>query len=149
MSLSNSTKCWGQDIVNLRYIVQRGETIETLADKYRLTTDILKTVNLGMDTFYTGLEVFIPVDSKYLCLRSEEDSEIILEDIAGYFSEYQEASRIFNSGNYKKADKLFEFTIRNHGKYLHVKKPILAKPCVITTARSGTRLLMVLHKSST
>ena len=38
MSLSNSTKCWGQDIVNLRYIVQRGETIETLADKYRLTT---------------------------------------------------------------------------------------------------------------
>ena len=118
MFLSNSTKSWGQDIVNLKHIVQRGETIETLADKYRLTTDILKTVNLGMDTFYTGLEVFIPVDKKYLCLRSEDDSEIILEDIAGYFSEYQEASRMFYSGNYKKADKLFESTIRNHGKYL-------------------------------
>ena len=116
--LSNPAKSWGQDIVKLSHIVQRGETIENLADKYRLTTDILKTVNLGMDTFYTGLEVFIPVDKKYLWLRSEEDSEKILEDIAGYFSEYQEASRIFNSGDYKKADKLFESTIQNHGKYL-------------------------------
>ena len=99
MFCSYSAKSWGQDIVNLKHIVQRGETIETLADKYRLTIDILKTVNLGMDTFYTGLEVHIPVDKKYLFLRSEEDSEIILEDIAGYFSEYKEASRIFNSGN--------------------------------------------------
>lgn len=40
------------------------------------------------------------------------------QDIAGYFSEYQEASRVFNTGDYKKADKLFESTIRNHGKYL-------------------------------
>ena len=115
---SYSAKSWGQDIVNLRHIVQRGETIEILADKYRLTTDILKAVNLGMDTFYTGMEVLVPVDKKYMWLRSEDDSEVILKDIAGYFSEYQEASRVFNSGDYKKADKLFEFTIRNHGKYL-------------------------------
>ena len=115
---SYSAKSWGQDIVNLRHIVQRGETIEILADKYRLTTDILKAVNLGMDTFYTGMEVLVPVDKKYMWLRSEDDSEVILKDIAGYFFEYQEASRVFNSGDYKKADKLFESTIRNHGKYL-------------------------------
>ena len=127
MFLTNSAKCWGQDIVNLRHIVQRGETIESLADKYRLTTDILKTVNLGMETFYTGLEVFIPVDKKYLCLRSDDDGEMILEDIAGYFLEYQEASRIFNSGNYKKADKLFESTIRNHGKYLPCEEAYFGK----------------------
>lgn len=112
-----SVKSWGQDIVNLHHIVQRGETIEILADKYRLTTDILKAVNLGMDTFYTGMEVLVPVDKKYMWLRSEDDSETILKDIAGYFSEYQEASRVFNTGDYKKADKLFESTIRNHGKY--------------------------------
>ncbi len=127
MFLSNSAKSWGQDIVKLSHIVQRGETIENLADKYRLTTDILKTVNLGMDTFYTGLEVFIPVDKKYLWLRSEEDSEKVLEDIAGYFFEYQEASRIFNSGDYKKADKLFESTIRNHGKYLPCEEAYFGK----------------------
>lgn len=125
--LSNPAKSWGQDIVKLSHIVQRGETIENLADKYRLTTDILKTVNLGMDTFYTGLEVFIPVDEKYLWLRSEEDSEKILEDIAGYFSDYQEASRIFNSGDYKKADKLFESTIQNHGKYLPCEEAYFGK----------------------
>ena len=113
-----SVKSGGQDIVNLRHIVQRGETIEILADKYRLTTDILKAVNLGMDTFYTGMEVLVPVDKKYMWLRSEDDSETILKDIAGYFSEYQEASRVFSTGDYKKADKLFETTIRNHGKYL-------------------------------
>lgn len=114
----NSAKGWGQDIVNLRHTVQRGETIEILADKYRLTTDMLKAVNLGMDTFYTGMEVLVPVDKKYMWLRSEDDGEVILKDIAGYFSEYQEASRVFNTGDYKKADKLFGTTRRNHGKYL-------------------------------
>ncbi|MCI6404198.1 MAG: hypothetical protein MR820_09010 [Prevotella sp.] len=64
------------------------------------------------------MEVLVPVDKKYMWLRSEDDSETILKDIAGYFSEYQEASRVFNTGDYKKADKLFESTIRNHGKYL-------------------------------
>ena len=114
----SSTKSWGQDIVNLRHVVQRGETIGILADKYRLATEILKAANLGMDTFYTGMEVLVTVDKKYMWLRSEEDSETILKDIAGYFSEFQEASRVFNTGDYKKADKLFESTIRKHGKYL-------------------------------
>lgn len=123
----NPTNGYGRDIVNLRHIVQRGETIETLADSYRLTTDMLKAVNLGMDTFYTGMEVFVPVDKKYMWLRTEEDSEDILKDIAGYFSEYQEASRIFNTGNYRKADKLFESTIRNHGKLLPCEEAYFGK----------------------
>lgn len=125
--LSNPAKSWGQDIVNLTHIVQRGETVETLADKYRLTIDILKAVNLRMDAFYSGQKVFIPVDKKYLWLRSEEDSEEILDDIAGYFSEYQEASRIFNLGDYKKADKLFVAAIRNHGKYLPCEEAYFGK----------------------
>lgn len=123
----NSAKSWGQDIVNLRHTVQRGETIEILADKYRLTTDMLKAVNLGMDTFYTGMEVLVPVDKKYMWLRSEDDGEVILKDIAGYFSEYQEASRVFNTGDYKKADKLFGTTIRNHGKYLPCEEAYFGK----------------------
>lgn len=125
--VSNPTNGFGQDIVNLRHVVQRGETIETLAESYRLTTDMLKTVNLGMDTFYTGMEIFVPVDKKYMCLRTEEDSEYILRDIAGYFSEYQEASRIFSTGDYRKADKQFESTIRNHGKYLPCEEAYFGK----------------------
>ena len=121
------TKGIGQDIVNLSHIVQRGETLETLADRYRLTTEMLKTVNLDMDTFYTGLEIVVPVDKKYLCLRSKEDGEMILKDMAGYFSEYQEASRIFDLGNYKKANDLFESTIRNHGKYLPCEEAYFGK----------------------
>ena len=124
---SYSYSCYGQDIVNLSHIVQRGETLETLADRYRLTTEMLKTVNLDMDTFYTGLEIVVPVDKKYLCLRSKEDGEMILEDMAGYFSEYQEASRIFDLGNYKKTNDLFESTIRNHGKYLPCEEAYFGK----------------------
>lgn len=123
----NPTKGFGQDIVNLRHIVQRGETIETLADSYKLTTDMLKTVNLGMDTFYTGMEVFVPVDKKYMWLRTEEDCEEILKDIAGYFQEYKEAAHIFNSGDYRKADKLFESAIRNHGKWLPCEEAYFGK----------------------
>lgn len=124
---SHFAKSWGKGIVNLRHIVQRGETIEILADKYKLTTDMLKAVNLGMNTFYTGMEVLVPVDKKYMWLRSEDDSEVILKDIAGYFSEYQEASRIFDLGNYKKANDLFETTIRNHGKYLPCEEAYFGK----------------------
>lgn len=123
----NSAKSWGQDIVNLRHTVQRGETIEILADKYRLTTDMLKAINLGMDTFYTGMEVLVPVDKKYMWLRSENEGDVILKDIAGYFSEYKEASRVFNTGDYKKAGKLFESTIRNHGKYLPCEEAYFGK----------------------
>lgn len=123
----NPVKIWGQDIVNLSHIVTRGETIEILADKYKLTTEILKFVNLGMDDFYTGMKVFVPVDKKYLRQRSEEESEKILDDIAGYFLEYQEASRVFNSGDYKKADKLFETTIRNYGRFLPCEEAYFGK----------------------
>ena len=71
--------------------------------------------------------IVVPVDKRYLCLRSEEDSEMILEDMAGYFSEYQEASRIFDLGNYKKANDLFESTIRNYGKYLPCEEAYFGK----------------------
>lgn len=147
--LSNPVECLGQDIVNLNHIVQCGETIESLADKYRLTTDILKTANFGMDVFYTGLEVFIPVDKKYLRLRSVEDGEKILNDIAGYFTEYQEASRIFNSGDYKKRRNCLFLQYGITENICHVKKRILAKPCVITTAKNGTLPLRDSHKSLT
>ncbi len=79
---------------------------------------MLKAVNLGMNTFYTGMEVLVPVDQKYLWLRSEDDSEVILKDIAGYFSDVPRSLTCIQHWRLQKADKLFESTIRNHGKYL-------------------------------
>ena len=116
----------GQNIVNLTHVMQRGETIENLADKYMLSVDILKKNNWGND-FYTGMPILVPVDKKYLWLRSEEDGERILADIAGYFAEYKNALHVFNSGNYKKAKELFDTTIRNHGKYLPCEEAYFAK----------------------
>lgn len=98
---------------------------------------MLKAVNLGMNTFYTGMEVLVPVDKKYMWLRSEDDSEVILKDIAGYFSEYQEASRVFNTGDYKKADKLLNPRYGIMGSICHVKKRISEEPCVTTIVTNG------------
>lgn len=108
---------FGQDIVNLRHVVLRGETFDIMAKKYGTTTEMLKAANLDMETFYTGMEILVPVDKKYMCLRSEEDGEEILKDIAGYLAECNEATRIFNIGDYKESGKLYALTIQNYGKY--------------------------------
>lgn len=104
----------GQNIVNLGYVVERGETMELLAERYRLTIDILKAVNMGIDTLYTGMKILIPVDGKYLKSLSGEDDGQVLHNLVGYFSEYQEASRMFDAGDYKRASRLYESTIQNH-----------------------------------
>ena len=111
-----SASCRAQELVNLRHVVQRGETIETMAEMYNVSTEMLKRLNDGMDTFYTGMEVMIPVDKKYLWLRSEEDSEAILKDLAGYLAGFHEATRIFNAGDYKKASKAYYSNMHEYGR---------------------------------
>ncbi len=102
------TKSLGQDVAYLRHIVQRGETIGTLAERYKLTTDMLKNVNLGMGTFHTGQEIVVPVDKRYVAMRTDETDEEKLLVIAEYFEEYQKAAQIFNTRDYKKAEKAFK-----------------------------------------
>lgn len=143
---SCSAKSWGQDIVNLHHIVQRGETIEILADKYRLTTDILKAVNLGMDTFYTGMEVLVPVDKKYMRSQSEDDSETILKDIAGYFlstKKYHVYSMLVTT---RKQTSSLNPQFEIMGNIYHAKKPISEEPCVTTIATNGVLPLKALRK---
>lgn len=120
------TVIYGQEIVYLKHIVQRGETIESLADMYDVNEDILKSINYELDTFYTGLEVRIPVDKKYMDFRTEEDAEAILKDLAGYFAGYKEATRIFKSGDYKRAEKMYASTIQRHGKYFPCEEAYFA-----------------------
>lgn len=112
------TECSAQELVYLKHVTQRGETLESLAEMYDVEADMLKTINYGIDTFYTGLEVLIPIDKKCLWLRTEEDSEAILKDLAGYLAGYHEATEVFNKGDYKKACKMYAATIHDYGKYL-------------------------------
>ena len=111
-----SSSCLAQELVNLRHIVQRGETIESMAEMYDVSVEMLKRVNDDMDTFYTGMEVMIPVDKKFLCLRSEENGEAILKDLADYLAGFHKATRIFNAGDYKKASKAYYSNMHKYGK---------------------------------
>ena len=119
------TKCIGRELVYLKHITQRGETIKSMAEMYDVKADMLKMIN-GIDTFYTGIEVLIPIDKKYLWLRTEEDSEDILKDLAGYFSGFYEATRIFDTGDYKKACKMYASTIHSYGKYFPCEEAYFA-----------------------
>lgn len=134
---SHFAKSWGQGIVNLRHIVQRGETIEILADKYKLTTDMLKAVNLGMNTFYTGMEVLVPVDKKYMWLRSEDDSEVILKDIAGYFLSTKKPHVYSTLATTRKRINSLNPRYGIMGSICHVKKRISEEPCVTTIVTNG------------
>lgn len=111
LSCFSYTNSFGQDIVNLRHIVQRGETIETLADKYRLTTDILKAVNLGMDTFYTGMEVSVPVDKKYLLLTKAKAYQTVQQASSGMYDKELGISGNSSAGPKKKTASGFVCSI--------------------------------------
>ena len=111
------TECRGQELVFLKHITQRGETIGSMAGMYDVKEDMLKAINCDMDTFYTGLEVLIPVDKKYLGARTEEDGEAILSDLAGYLSGFNEATRVFDLGDYKRAGEIYASAIRTYGKH--------------------------------
>lgn len=146
---SLSYSCYGQDIVNLSHIVQRGETLETLADRYRLTTEMLKTVNLDMDTFYTGLEIVVPVDKKYLCLRSEEDGEMILEDMAGYFLSIKKHHEYSTWATTRRPTTCLNLPYAIMANICLARKPILAKPCAPIIVRNRARPLKALNGLST
>ena len=111
-------ECHAQELVSLKYIVQRGETIELLAERYGLTEDMLKRVNDGMDIFYTGMEVQIPIAKRYLEVWGVEYGETILKELAGYLAGYHEATEVFDKGDYKKASKMYAATIHAYGKHL-------------------------------
>lgn len=121
-----SASCCAQELVNLRHIVQRGETLESVSELYDVSVEMLKRLNDDLDTFYTGMEVMIPVDKKYLWLRSEEDSEVILKELADYLAGFHEATCIFNAGDYKKAYKAYESNIRKYGKYFPCEESYFA-----------------------
>lgn len=138
----NSATSWGQEIVSLHHIVQRGETVESLADRYRLSTDMLKAVNLGMDMFHVGQEVLIPVDKKYMFLRSEDESEDILDDIAS-----TKRQKHFAPTTTRKPTNSSSLPSATMQDICLAKKPTSDSPCVPTIVTNGNLLSMVLRRS--
>lgn len=54
------TSIKGQTQNNFTHTVQRGETIELIAQKYGVSVDQIKQINPNMDIFFTGLKIQVP-----------------------------------------------------------------------------------------
>ena len=55
-----SVMVYGQDETIVPHIVQRGETINILASRFKTSVETLKMLNNDFDEFYTGMNVFLP-----------------------------------------------------------------------------------------
>ena len=108
---------FGQD--SITHVVQRGETIEDIAQNYGVTTDDLKTSNPDMDLFYTGLVLCVP--PKKIVESSDGDSyssSLVMPSesrLQAYLEEGKVADRLFEAHEYKKAQKKYKQIISEYG----------------------------------
>ena len=85
------------------YVVQRGETIESIAQEHDITVEELKSANQDMELFYTGLVIYIPV--KAIQTSSTNSVETVGNYLKGTFNSYKNecnaAEQLFKVRNYK------------------------------------------------
>lgn len=114
--------CYAFSQDSITHVVQRGETIEDIAQNYGVTTDDLKTSNPDMDLFYTGLVLCVP--PKKIVESSDGDSHsssLVMPSesrLQAYLEDGKVADRLFEAHEYKKAQKKYKRIISEYGKDL-------------------------------
>lgn len=103
----------GQELA--KHLVQRGETIEYIAWLYGLSTDDVKEANPGMDSFYTGVTLDIPL---YKMNVGSNVASVANAISNGRFRAYRNdcvaADQLFEREDYKKAQRLYEQIISEY-----------------------------------
>lgn len=122
LSILFSMSVWSQDICS--YTVQRGETLESIAKTFGVSTEELRSSNLDLENFYTGLVINIPIkrtiSAKAQSLDEADDfdkNQSFLEKYVAYNDECEKADDIFEKGDYKKAQKLYQQIIKKYESY--------------------------------
>lgn len=112
MELKMTMKGMGIDAVNetdgriIKHIVERGETWESIATKYQIPPTLLTMLNPFEDDCLSGLEIDVAVyvtDEEIDEMRSLYGNSIIME-----------ADKCFNSGDLKKAVKLYTSVLKDN-----------------------------------
>lgn len=109
----------GQNSVS--HIVQRGETLEYIAQIYGITTDELKANNSDMEVFYTGLTILIPPRKAEINATNESQSPInktSFSRIQAYKDDCAVADNFFENREYKKAQKRYKQIVNEYGNEL-------------------------------
>lgn len=85
---------------NIVHTVDRGETIEYIASVYGISVDALRAANPGLETFYTGMDITIPIE--------KTDARLEEQKLSVQNSLYSEAMALMQEGKYKEAVKLYD-----------------------------------------
>lgn len=104
--------CAAQEIVLVKHTLQRGETLSSLATTYGATAEVLKKLNYDLDTLFTGMEVNIPINKDYADHASSMSSEDLLNSVANYVSNLNQATTAYNKGKYKDAHHFYDYASR-------------------------------------
>ncbi len=115
-ALSIITHVYGQE--TRKHIVQRGETLESIAHDYNLSSAELQSANYDMEVFYTGLEINVPVKKPIASTtgtpQSSGSDDQFLKTLAAYFEDCENADKLFEARNYSKAQKQYRQIIKKY-----------------------------------
>lgn len=103
--------CCSAQSDTITHIVERGESLEYLAEKYRITEADIKNCNSDLDLFYTGMEIRLPVLKQIKSIAASNASSSIGEE---FLAECILADEDLNKGNYKKAEKEYTDLIKRY-----------------------------------
>lgn len=116
LSLSTIIQVHGQEIK--KHVVQRGETLESIAKDYNLSPNELHNANNDMEIFYTGLEINVPIKKTMIAStgtkQSSNSDEQFLKTLAAYWDDCEIANKLFETHNYSKAQKQYQQTIKKY-----------------------------------
>lgn len=107
---------FGQEV--RKHVVQRGETLESIAKDYDIPTTELKNANNDFELFYTGLEINVPINKPVLAYNEtnqlSDSDEQFLKAYLSYVDDCEIADKFFEARNYSKAQKQYQQIIKKY-----------------------------------
>lgn len=106
----------------VRHTLQRGESLELLAERYKTTVEDIKAVNPDMEVTFTGMEILLPT-AKTVSTAATTDSDLDAafakfdEEFAesdAYFEAVDAAGALYDANEYKKARKAYTDLIEKY-----------------------------------
>lgn len=93
----------------ITHVLERGESIEYLAEKYSVTEADIRNCNSNFESFYTGMELRIPVTKRSVASTSSSSSYGSIQT-----SLCEHADALFAEKEYKKAEKAYSAVIKSN-----------------------------------
>lgn len=116
LGLFSITHTYGQEMK--KHIVQRGETLESVAQDYNLSVDELRRANFDFELFYTGLEINVPIKKTAVASnvvnQSSSSDDQFLKTLAAYREECEAAEKMFKARKYSKAQNQYRLIIKKY-----------------------------------